>query len=143
MKASDLARVIGVMVLIVASQAWAECAWVLWEEVKMYPKSGARMSPEWQIGGTFTSLNDCYSGVRSSIETRVSWFQRRGDVTVVRSPDYRPFGRGNCASQQPRKDHDRHETHVHQHRRRFGPFGTDLPLSSRNHGPSPAGKRLI
>jgi hypothetical protein len=61
-----LAAVIVALVLVAPVQAWAECAWVLWEESYWLDAKRAEVKPaKWSIMGSFPQAGTC-EGERSN-----------------------------------------------------------------------------
>ena len=69
MKSTRFAVIVGSLLLIVASEAGAECAWVLWTDLKLFSKGTA--AEEWQVGGGYTSRDACFAAARFAAEVFV------------------------------------------------------------------------
>ncbi len=59
-----LAGVVAAVLLIVGTEAWAECAWVLWEEHRISTQD----KPSWLVRGATETKHECT--LRAAAETK-------------------------------------------------------------------------
>ncbi len=70
--------VVIVLALVVPARAWAECAWVLWQELITSDASG--LSSEWQIGQA-GSEQACATRLAAQVRDRVAHLKTLNETT--------------------------------------------------------------
>jgi len=68
--------------LVLATSAHAECAWVLWDEVSTLTTSSNPTQTIWHIGAAVPLHEACQSLMRREIQTRAAKLRETGDATV-------------------------------------------------------------
>jgi hypothetical protein len=91
-----------VFVLAFPTLATAECAWVLWSEVSLLPKSSKTIETRWLVGGAVQSQDACQSLMRQDIDVHVAKLREmrdakmEGDTVIASGRDFSTVRRYFC-----------------------------------------------
>lgn len=84
-----VAWLVAALLLLVANDAWAGCAWVLWSKLHISKNPG----DDWSVHSTYTSQQECGSALNASMDGAKTKFSATvfGNVAIVTGKDGAPL----------------------------------------------------